>query len=156
MRSDTLDEPAHCGPLFPRLAPASQAGDDHNVPADAVRLGLGFYGRIKGGEHTVRCVAMAKKAAFWAVPDGAEIHAILMDRIDIQRRGVGLIVGVVNKDGRRIVAYGKTSKSDDRTPDGDTLFEIGSVTKTFTSLLLWWNAAKSLLMIQPPTICPQA
>ncbi len=79
---------------------------------------------------------MAKKAAFWAVPNDAEIRAILMDRIDVQRRGVGLVVGVVNKDGHRIVAYGKTSKSDDRTPDGDTLFEIGSITKTFTSLLL--------------------
>lgn len=69
-------------------------------------------------------------------PDDADIRAILMDRIDVQRRGVGLVVGVIDQDGHRIVAYGETGKDDHRTPDGDTLFEIGSVTKTFTSLLL--------------------
>jgi D-alanyl-D-alanine-carboxypeptidase/D-alanyl-D-alanine-endopeptidase len=101
---------------------------------------------------------VAKKTAFWAVPDDAEIRAILMDRIDVQRRGVGLVVGVVNKDGRRIVAYGKTSKSDDRTPDGDTLFEIGSVTKTFTSLLLSDMVERGEIALDDPAAnhCPQA
>ncbi len=46
------------------------------------------------------------------------------------------MVGVLGAKGRRIVAYGSLDQSDKRPLDGDTLFEIGSITKVFTALLL--------------------
>jgi len=70
------------------------------------------------------------------VPSDAEIREILVDRIDVQKQSVGIVVGVIEPSGRRVVAYGKLAKDDARPLNGDTLYEIGSITKVFTSLLL--------------------
>jgi len=70
------------------------------------------------------------------VPGAGEIREILAKRIDQQKQAVGMVVGVVEPDGRRVVACGNLANGDPRTLDGDTVFEIGSVSKVFTSLLL--------------------
>lgn len=75
------------------------------------------------------------RAGVAAVDSDADIRAILADRIDVQHQGVGIVVGVIDPTGRRVVAYGKTAK-DGKPVAANTVFEIGSVTKVFTSLLL--------------------
>lgn len=47
-----------------------------------------------------------------------------------------IVVGLVDEHGPQILSAGKLDNGTDREPDGDTLFEIGSITKTFTVLLL--------------------
>ena len=74
--------------------------------------------------------------ASWAMPSNDEIRRILVERIDQQHDGVGIVVGVIDAHGRRYVSYGVSDRKDPRPVDERTLFEIGSITKVFTSLLL--------------------
>src|SRR6266480_864137 len=48
----------------------------------------------------------------------------------------GMVIGLVDERGSRVLAAGKLDNGTQQAVDGDTVFEIGSVTKTFTTLLL--------------------
>ena len=65
-----------------------------------------------------------------------DIREILVRRVDQQKQATGIVVGLIEPGGRRLVTYGDLAKGDPRAVDGDTIFEIGSVSKIFTSLLL--------------------
>src|SRR5712664_1324657 len=70
------------------------------------------------------------------LPSDEEISQLLVDQIDVQHKSVGMVVGIITPEGRRVVSHGSTSRRDGHPVDGDTAFEIASVTKVFTSLLL--------------------
>ncbi len=65
-----------------------------------------------------------------------DIRAFLHQRIEVEKREVGMVVGLVDEHDSSIVACGTMDGGTSQGVNGDTLFEIGSITKTFTALLL--------------------
>jgi D-alanyl-D-alanine-carboxypeptidase/D-alanyl-D-alanine-endopeptidase len=99
---------------------------------------------------TTLCGGAAKAAGPPPAPSDAEIDRILAERIDFYRSGVGMVVGVVGPDGRRIVVHGVRDAHDSRPLTGDTLFEVGSVTKAFVGLLLENMARQGQVALSEP------
>src|SRR5262245_64016981 len=69
-----------------------------------------------------------------AVVGNDEIRRILAERIDARKQAVGIVAGVIDSAGRRGIGYGELAAGDTRTPEGDTVLEIGPVHQVFTAL----------------------
>ncbi|HVT28186.1 MAG TPA: serine hydrolase [Lacipirellulaceae bacterium] len=64
-----------------------------------------------------------------------EIDPLAKQLID-NKVAVGFVVGI-SKDGEtQVIGYGETERGGGVVPSGDTIYEIGSVSKVFTSVLL--------------------
>ena len=79
----------------------------------------------------------------WTIPFSAAaedftnaLRAYLQHRVEVEKRDLGIVVGIADEHGSSIVSYGTLDDSTDQRVNGDTVFEIGSITKTFTGLLL--------------------
>lgn len=64
------------------------------------------------------------------------IQAFLQQRVEVEKRDVSIVVGIVDEHGSRVVSCGKMDNGTDLEVNGDTLFDIASITKPFTGLLL--------------------
>ena len=58
-------------------------------------------------------------AAPWSIPSDADIRKIRIERSDTQHQSVGIVVGVIDAKGRRIVSYGHLNQGDTRPLNGD-------------------------------------
>jgi len=69
----------------------------------------------------------------FADADTDAIQAFL--RKSFSEGNAGMVVGVLDQHGSRVLSAGKLDNGTEEEVNGDTIFEVGSVTKVFTSLL---------------------
>ena len=99
---------------------------------------------------TMLSLLLAVVAVVAQSPADAQIRSFLVERIETQKQGVGIVVGIIEPKGRRVIAYGSLKKGDARSLNGDTVFEIGSMTKLFTALLLTEMAQRGEVALSDP------
>jgi CubicO group peptidase (beta-lactamase class C family) len=75
---------------------------------------------------------------------------LLAERAMRSGRRIGLVVGCLQGGEQRVVGYGRLRTDAQDTPDGGTIFEIGSVTKVFTGLLLADLAEQGIVGLDDP------
>ena len=84
------------------------------------------------------------------VRSDAEIETILAERVAAQGPGIAIVVRIIHPSGLRVIAQGEPAATGNRAVKSDTLFEIGSLTKVFTALLLTDMAARGHVTITDP------
>jgi serine-type D-Ala-D-Ala carboxypeptidase/endopeptidase len=92
----------------------------------------------------------ALTAPVQAQTSDAEVKSILAQRIDVDKQAVGLAAVIVEGDKVRIVTHGAMGVDKAEPITADTLFEVGSITKTFTALLLADMVVKGEVKLDDP------
>jgi serine-type D-Ala-D-Ala carboxypeptidase/endopeptidase len=87
--------------------------------------------------YFVACAVCSSVAASEPEPvlTDAALHQVLQQRIN-GKKTVGLVVGRLQGTNRSIVAAGTMALTNSRPVDGNTIFELGSITKVFTGIVL--------------------
>ena len=118
---------------------------------------------ISSGQDASQPGAVVKAPRAASILSDDQIRAILKNRVEQERRGVGIVVGIVTESGTRIISYGEAAaegaapegfdgdeSARTRPLDGDTVFEIGSITKTFTASILAGMAIENEVALDDP------
>jgi CubicO group peptidase (beta-lactamase class C family) len=75
----------------------------------------------------------------------AEVRNYMMEK-----QTVGLSVGILENGKTTFYGYGETERGNRQLPNEHTIFEIGSITKTFTAILLAYAANEGRLKLDDP------
>jgi D-alanyl-D-alanine-carboxypeptidase/D-alanyl-D-alanine-endopeptidase len=75
---------------------------------------------------------------------------VLIDRVEEYMPNVSIVIGIVSPDGTHVYSYGNISKENSTNVNGDSIFDIGSITKTFTTTLLVDMIKRGLISLDDP------
>src|SRR5215469_14471964 len=75
---------------------------------------------------------------------------ILKNMGNKSKGGISIVVGVITPNGTSVSGYGNISNANTTKVNGDSIFDIGSITKTFSTTLLADMAKRGLVKLDDP------
>lgn len=98
---------------------------------------------------TAALAVFASMSAAQPLPQ-AKLQALLAQRVDQHKKAIGIAAFVVDENGVRFAVHGSQNANQNIPVSPDTLFEIGSITKTFTGLLLAEMVVRGAVKLEDP------
>jgi CubicO group peptidase (beta-lactamase class C family) len=103
------------------------------------------------------CLAQTSHDINPAINSSNPMNSILDKKIDVEvrqamkrRKMIGMAVEILKNGKTTFYGYGETSRGNNLLPDERTIFDIGSITKTFTATLLAYAANEGKLNLNDP------
>ena len=78
-----------------------------------------------------------------------DVEKIVLERVEFGSY-VGVVIGMIDAEGPRYCGFGRMSLKSDQIPDENSVLEIGSITKVFTSILLADMVEHNKLRLEDP------
>lgn len=110
---------------------------------------MGFLHKLKHNclvAVLVCASASSLSASQWADELKAHIDEKVQEHF-INRSQVGIVVGVIKNGETHVWSYGERVLGSNEGPTGDTFFEMGSITKTYTATLLALEVVKGRIRL---------
>ena len=102
-------------------------------------------------KRAIACVALFTVLAPGALAQAPNAALRAMAEAQVRSGAVpGMVIGTISASEVRVEGYGALSRARPGRPDADTVYEIGSLTKTFTALLLADAVARGTLTLDDP------
>lgn len=130
----------------PRILNASNALAMFRLNASVALLLLAAAAPLSSCAQGAAPAVMSAARAF---PSDSAILAIIRQRVE-DKRSAGIVIGLLEPDGRtRVIAYGDPGPGQPPL-DGNSVFEIGSISKVFTSTVLAQLVQEGKVKLEDP------
>jgi CubicO group peptidase (beta-lactamase class C family) len=75
---------------------------------------------------------------------------LLLNQVEEYMPDISMVIGIISPNGTQVYSYGDISKENSTNVNGDSIFDIGSITKTFTTTLLVDMVKRGLINLDDP------
>ena len=75
---------------------------------------------------------------------------VLFNQVEEFMPNISMVIGIVSPNGTQVYSYGNISDENGTNVNGDSIFDIGSITKTFTTALLVDMVKRGLISLDDP------
>lgn len=94
---------------------------------------------------------LAQHQAIYSPTEGELLlSTVFLNQVKEFSPDISMVIGIISPNGTQVYSYGNISKENSTNVNGDSIFEIGSITKTFTTALLVDMVKQGLVDLDAP------
>lgn len=118
-----------------------------------LKAGLGCAGLVVVGFLAMLGYVLYRQHSYKTMADSHDLKQRIQTlgaEYVAKRPNAALVIGVWQRGTNSVSGFGRISATNSATPDGETLFEIGSATKVFTAIVLAQMVNEGLVKLDDP------